>query len=99
MIYFIAHAIILQVQYYLRRDGDCMDFSLLVKAVRKEINISQQELAAALGINFTTINRWENGHVQPSQMGQKCFYDFCEAHAVDLQLLEMTLSAENTNNE
>ena len=76
-----------------------MDFSLLVKAARKELNMSQQELAEVLGINFTTINRWENGHVQPSKMGQKCFCDFCESRAVDLQLLEMSLTADNNNNE
>lgn len=72
---------------------------MLVKEVRRRLDISQQELATALGINFTTINRWENGHVQPSKMGQKCFYDFCETHSIDWQLLIQKNSNEEKAND
>ena len=54
-----------------------MTFSNFVKFVRKELKLSQQDLAKALNVNFTTINRWENGHVMPSNLALKSFYDFC----------------------
>ncbi|MBK5247173.1 MAG: helix-turn-helix transcriptional regulator [Peptostreptococcaceae bacterium] len=42
------------------------------------MNLTQQQLAEALSVNYTTINRWENGHSVPSKLAQKSFYDFCE---------------------
>jgi len=35
-------------------------FSTLVKKVRKQLGISQEDLAHALGVSFATVNRWEN---------------------------------------
>lgn len=43
-----------------------MDFSVIVKQIRKEIKLSQAELAEALGVNVATISRWENGHNLPN---------------------------------
>jgi len=74
-------------------------FPIIVKEVRKRLNISQQDLATALGINFTTVNRWENGHVKPSKMGEKCFYEFCERHAIDLDILLHEISCEENIND
>ena len=36
-----------------------MEFSIKVKKVRKELGLSQRELAQALSVSFATINRWE----------------------------------------
>lgn len=38
-----------------------MDFGSVVKQVRKELGLSQEQLARELGISFSTVNRWENG--------------------------------------
>jgi transcriptional regulator with XRE-family HTH domain len=35
---------------------------------RLENKITQEELATRLGVNFTTISRWLNGHTKPRQM-------------------------------
>ena len=45
-------------------------FSEQVKAVRKALNLSQEELAHALGVSFATVNRWENGKTNPSKLAQ-----------------------------
>ena len=50
----IAYAIL---QY----GGKDMHFSALVKFVRKELNISQEQLAHKLNISFLTVNQWETG--------------------------------------
>jgi putative transcriptional regulator len=34
---------------------------------------SQEELARELGVSFATVNRWENGHTEPSPMARKLF--------------------------
>ena len=53
------------------------DFSEQIKAVRKELHLSQEELAQALGVSFATVNRWENGKTAPSKLAQRQFEQFC----------------------
>ena len=55
-------------------------FSEQVKAVRTALNLSQEELAHALGVSFATVNRWENGKTKPSKLAQRQFEQFCEEH-------------------
>jgi len=63
-----------------------MDFSDVVKEVRIKLNITQSQLADALSVNYTTINRWENGHVLPSKLARKMFQDFCENNFIDIPI-------------
>jgi putative transcriptional regulator len=65
-----------------------MEFSKIVKKVRKQLGLSQRQLADALSVSFATINRWENGHVVPSNLAQKSFYDFCENNFIDITSLK-----------
>ena len=53
-------------------------FSEQVKAVRTALNLSQEELAHALGVSFATVNRWENGKTNPSKLAQRQFEQFCK---------------------
>ena len=52
-------------------------FSKQVKAVRIALNLSQEELAHALGVSFATVNRWENEKTTPSKLAQRQFEQFC----------------------
>lgn len=61
-----------------------MDFSGFVKTVRKDLGLSQSDLAKALNVNYTTINRWENNHVIPSNLAMKSFIDFCQSKFIDI---------------
>ena len=61
-----------------------MEFAKIVKAVRIQLNISQKDFAQALSVSFATINRWENGHVIPSNLAQRSFLDFCENNFIDV---------------
>ena len=56
-----------------------MTFGEMVKYARKQLSMTQTELAKALGVCFATVNRWENGQVNPSSLAQKAFEDFCES--------------------
>ncbi|MBQ6481162.1 MAG: helix-turn-helix transcriptional regulator [Anaerolineaceae bacterium] len=61
-----------------------MPFSEFVVLVRKKLQLSQKQLAAAINVSYSTINRWENGHVVPSNLAVKSFYDFCENNFIDV---------------
>ena len=62
-----------------------MDFPTVVKYTREQLSISQEELAHALKISFTTVNRWENGKTHPNKMAQFVFFNFCERHGISAE--------------
>ncbi|MBW2299228.1 MAG: transcriptional regulator [Deltaproteobacteria bacterium] len=53
-------------------------FPELVKEVRRQLGISQEELAHELGVSFATINRWENGKTTPFKLARGQFDAFCK---------------------
>ncbi len=62
-----------------------MDFEKLIKYVRNELGLSQEQLARELNISFSTVNRWENGKSKPSQMAKELFYSFCTKNGIDIK--------------
>ena len=54
-----------------------MTFGEKVKIVREKTDLSQEKLAVQLGVSFSTVNRWEKGHVMPSYLAQEKFEQFC----------------------
>ncbi len=52
-------------------------FPELVREVRRQLGISQEELAHELGVSFATINRWENGKTMPFKLARAQFDAFC----------------------
>ena len=53
------------------------DYPRMVKKIRRQLGLSQERLAEALGVNFVTVNRWENGHVRPSRLAVRQLEAFC----------------------
>lgn len=43
----------------------------LVRELRSRLGLTQEKMAARLGVTFPTINRWENGRVKPSPLAFK----------------------------
>ena len=43
-----------------------MSYAEAIKALRKKMLLTQEELALQLGVAFISINRWENGHCEPT---------------------------------
>ena len=55
----------------------------IIKEVRKQLGITQEELARELDISFSTINRWENGHTSPSKLAKRRLLEFCKNRNLD----------------
>lgn len=45
--------------------------SALVINVRRKLKLTQEEFAHLVGVTVSTVNRWENGHVEPSRLARK----------------------------
>ena len=50
----------------------------LVKEVRRQLALSQEDLARQLGVSYATVNRWENGQSKPSKLAKAQLDAFCE---------------------
>ncbi|PLZ95524.1 transcriptional regulator [Fischerella thermalis CCMEE 5268] len=47
------------------------EVSHLIRQLRQLTALSQEQFAATLGVAYCTVNRWENGHIQPSALALK----------------------------
>lgn len=48
----------------------------LLLDLRRQLAISQEDLARQLGVSFATVNRWENGRAHPSRLAQTQLMNF-----------------------
>jgi putative transcriptional regulator len=58
--------------------GQPENFPETVKEIRRQLGLSQAELAHALGVSFATVNRWENGKTVPSKLARRQFDQLCK---------------------
>ena len=42
-----------------------------IRALRKQLDLTQEEFAHEIGVTFATVNRWENGKSKPSRLALK----------------------------
>ena len=56
---------------------DDPDLPALLKEIRRQLALSQEDLARELGVSFATVNRWENGQVKPSKLAKAQLDNFC----------------------
>ncbi len=54
------------------------DYPSMVKEVRRQLALSQEDLARELGVSYATVNRWENGQSKPSKLARAQLNAFCE---------------------
>lgn len=52
-------------------------FSAFVKEIRRQLTMSQEDLARQLGVSYATVNRWENGLSKPSRLAKAQLDAFC----------------------
>ncbi len=50
----------------------------LIKQIREYTGLSQTEMAKKIGVQFATINRWENGHSKPTRLAEEGLFALCE---------------------
>ncbi len=54
------------------------NYVVLVKEVRVQLGLSQEDLARELGVSYATINRWENGRFSPSRLAVMQLETYCD---------------------
>lgn len=69
------------------------DYPNAIRKLRAKLNISQQELADILGVSFPSVNRWENGHYEPTIIAKVRLDELFKEN--NIELCEVT---DNENN-
>jgi DNA-binding XRE family transcriptional regulator len=54
------------------------EFVVLIKNVRVQLDLSQEDLAREIGVSYATVNRWENGRFLPSRMAIRQVEAYCD---------------------
>lgn len=65
-----------------------MKSSEIIKEIRSYLNLSQSELANVLGVSFATVNRWEKGRCEPSQIAVNAIKNLCANSKIDFSQFE-----------
>lgn len=65
-----------------------MKSSQMIKEIRTFLHVSQSELAEKLGVSFATVNRWEKGRCEPSQIAIQAVRNLCDRNSIDFSRYE-----------
>jgi len=64
-----------------------MPFDEILRCIRKQLGITQEQFAHELSVSFSTINRWENSHTSPSRLAKMRLVEYCTTHNIDPDLI------------
>jgi len=65
----------------------------MIVAARKKAGLTQQQLAAKIGVSFATINYWENGKTKPSPMAENNLISYFSSIGVfEMETIELSKS-------
>lgn len=56
--------------------------------------LSQEAFAQAVGVSFTTVNRWESGKCKATFKTMKLIDDFCKAQGIDFNISDELIDKE-----
>jgi DNA-binding transcriptional regulator YiaG len=48
----------------------------MIRSLRASLGLSQEKFAVKIGVTFSTVNRWENGHGKPSPLAMRRIEEF-----------------------
>jgi DNA-binding transcriptional regulator YiaG len=62
------------------------DAAQVIRAWRRRVGLTQEGLAQALNVTFSTVSRWENGHVQPSKLAWRALQQLAVVRGCPLEI-------------
>lgn len=62
-----------------------MNYTDLIIRLREKMVLSQVEFANRLGVSFQTVNRWENGHHEPTFKYKRKILALCGKYGIDTE--------------
>lgn len=89
--------VILNLLCYISHIANLTDIETIpatLRAIRANLDLTQEQLADRLGVSFATVNRWEGGNAKPQKAAREAIEALAlEAGIEDAQLEEMLAEA------
>ena len=54
----------------------------LIRSLRQQLGMTQEEFAHQIAVTVSTVNRWENSHAEPSKLAWKAIRDLARTRGV-----------------
>jgi DNA-binding transcriptional regulator YiaG len=67
---------------------------LSIRDMRNRLAMTQEEFAHALGITVSTVNRWENGHSEPSKLARATIARLASSHGIFVEPMQAAVEGE-----
>ena len=58
----------------------------LIQSLRHRLSMTQEEFAHSIWVTVSTVNRLENGHIEPSRLARKAMQGLASQAAIPLDL-------------
>lgn len=65
-----------------------MATSDILRKIRSELGLTQEDFARQLSTTVTTVNRWENDKASPNRMAKSLLIDFCIKNNIKQELID-----------
>jgi DNA-binding XRE family transcriptional regulator len=62
----------------MREDGNNV-----IRTLRTQLGMTQEEFAHAIQVTVSTVNRWENSHAEPSRLAWQAVRTLVQTHGLD----------------
>lgn len=63
-----------------------MNWPIIIKKIRSNLFLTQEELASLIGVSFASINRWENGHHEPTMKAKRKLAELCRNSSIEMEI-------------
>ena len=63
-----------------------MNYPEIIKKLRVKLLVTQTELAELLGCSFSSVNRWEKGHHEPTMKAKRKIMQLCKEHNIEVEV-------------
>ncbi len=64
-----------------------MNWPKIIKSIRDKLFITQAELAEKINVSFASVNRWEQGHHEPTMKAKRKLAEICRELNIDMENL------------
>ena len=61
-----------------------ISYSDAILKLRTKLNVSQEELAKIMKVSFVSVNRWENGHFEPTKLQKERLKEMFKNNKIDI---------------
>ena len=62
-----------------------MNYAEAIRLLRKRMLLTQTELAQKVGVAFISINRWENGHCEPTMKVKRKLAPLFKEYGIEVE--------------